>query len=384
MKKINIAILTDYPTPYRNPVFEEISKSKTYNFDIFSLYEKSIRHKEWNKKYDLPFNNICLGYKIRIPLLGDLHLDVFKIIKEKRYDLFLIKGYYPLTNLIMLLYLSIKKMPYIYAADTNLLPLNSDVNIKGLKNKFLQKVLKRSKAIWVPGNASLEYQHKFLNISKNKIAEGKYMFDTRFIYDKITKYNLKREELRKSLGFIDSDFVFLFVGKLIKKRNIGNLILAFSEASKANKNIALLIIGYGEEEHIVKNYLEENPDSKITHIHSVPFEELHQYYSCSDAYVHPGSEPYSLALVEAVIAGKAVVATNEVGATYDYVRNNLNGFIIPNNDIPSLTKSLNAVSKNVLDKEGLKEMQNYAVKIRDKYWAANELLRIIDGATKDF
>ena len=154
--------------------------------------------------------------------------------------------------------------------------------------------------------------------------------------------------------------------------------MAFKEASSVNNNIALLIIGDGPETEIVEDFLSKNKEIGVRHIGAVTFEELYPYYGCSDAYIHPGAEPYSLALVEAVIAGKPVVSTNEVGSVYDYVKNCYNGFIVSNNDVVALTEAIVNMGKSYILEVNVKEMQKFAVNQRSKLWATNQLMSAIN------
>lgn len=57
---------------------------------------------------------------------------------------------------------------------------------------------------------------------------------------------LERSKIRKELGFRDKDFVFIYVGELIKRKNITFMIKIFNEIFKF-ENVYLMIVGDGRK-----------------------------------------------------------------------------------------------------------------------------------------
>lgn len=380
-KHIKIGLFSMHMAPYRDPVFEEISNNKEYDVEIITLFDKAKTHMEWADKKP-KYKTSLLGKYINIPILGELHLKIIKTLNRGKYDAIMLTGYYPFTNLILLLYSVFLRKPFIYNADSTVLPLDNIYKKNSLKIRILKYFLNKASAIWVPGEASLQYHHKVLEVDKAKIFKGSYTLDTKYLYDEIVKLNSNKGSFRKSLGLSEDTFVFLFVGKLISSRNINNLLKAFINASSENLNTSLIVIGDGPETSIITQFLEQHKENKVIHINGVAFEELHSFYSCCDAYVHPGAEPYSLALIEAAIAGKPILSTNEVGAAYDCVKDGYNGYMIRNNDIQALTETMIKISTHKILEENVKKMQDFLVFERNKYWATEQLIEALKLAIK--
>lgn len=378
MSKKKVGLFSMHAAPYKDPVFERMMKNSDYDIEVITLFKQAVTHREWNNNYILPYHNTFLRKALKIPKFGEIHLDMFKLLKEKKFDGVMVTGYYPLSSLFLLMYSLISRTPFIYTADSTVLPLNNIPVTQNLKGKVLSFILTRARAIWLPGVASKEFHKQYFKIDSRKIFEGSYALDTVQLHNRIEMEYINKAKIRNGLGIDEDSFLFLFVGKLIPSRNISNLLFAFKEALDCNQNLSLLIIGDGPETSKVEEFIRSNPELAIKHIHGVTFEDLDAYYSCSDAYVHPGIEPYSLALVEAVIAGLPVITTNQVGAAYDYVKDNINGYVINDQDVMELTQAMMKTARGTLSKNDTKAMQDFITKERNVTWASNQLIEALN------
>ena len=329
MKKL--AIFSMHPAQYRDPVFKELVKRKNLNVKIYSYYHIPGTHLEWEEK-EVEYLNIYLDKRVRIPVFGNFHTEIFKILKKEKFDVIMIMGYYPLTSLLLILWCQIRQIPYIYSADT--------VNFEEKKNFNIVKkgLIKKAAAVWVTGNASGNYMRKN-GIPKEKIVKGAYTLD---IVKLVNDYRDSRKNMEKAKNAVSikkKEKVILFVGKLIPDRNISLLLNAFINISQKHDDLKLIIIGDGPQSDVVEEFKRQNIQN-IIHIEGVPYDELHRYYEAADCYVHPGTEPYSLAVAEAAIAGIPVIATKKVGAVYDYVKDGGNGYRIHGDSVEELAECL--------------------------------------------
>lgn len=124
---------------------------------------------------------------------------------------------------------------------------------------------------------------------------------------------------RTRIDFLGEDVPYvLFVGKLSERRNIPNLIAAFSKAKKARRlPHKLLILGPNHTnlplaqicaEHGVSDAVVQT-DGKFTH-----HEELVRIYDGADVFVHPSwFEGWSMTTIEALACGTATIASNRGG-----------------------------------------------------------------------
>ena len=130
----------------------------------------------------------------------------------------------------------------------------------------------------------------------DRVFEGMYTLDYEQVARGVQEPALPAELAAKLSG----KFVYLFVGHFTPERRVPALVRAFLETARADS--ALLLIGQGPDLEEV-TALARRPGGQVRVVPGVPFDHLHAYYGRADAYVHPGGEPYSLAMQEAALLG---------------------------------------------------------------------------------
>lgn len=142
----------------------------------------------------------------------------------------------------------------------------------------------------------------------------------------------QKQELKNSLGIQPEDFVFVFVGRLVKDKGINELIDAFSQICKfANSQICkLVLVGTFEREldpllpETLKE-IETNPN-----IISVGFQkDVRPYFAISDCLVFPSyREGFPNVVLQAGAMGLPSIVS-DINGCNEIVENGHNGFIIP-------------------------------------------------------
>ncbi len=142
----------------------------------------------------------------------------------------------------------------------------------------------------------------------------------------------QKQELKNSLGIKPEDFVFVFVGRLVKDKGINELINAFSQIRKfANSQICkLVLVGTFETEldpllpETLKE-IETNPN-----IISVGFQkDVRPYFAISDCLVFPSyREGFPNVVLQAGAMGLPSIVS-DINGCNEIVENGYNGFIIP-------------------------------------------------------
>lgn len=369
MKK-KILYISMHPAPYRDPVIEKLDEF--HELTVLSLFDIPSSHTEWNKSEQLPYNNIYLGKGVNVSCFGKLQLDIIRYLREFRGDLMIVPGYVPLTCLCAILYAKIYKIPYIYAADTVDLPL--DKTRKPKLNMVAKWCIKNSKALWVTGLAGRKTFEK-TGYDGKYIAEGYYTLDSFKLRDRYQCITAQQKcEWRNDYCIKETEKLFLFVGKLIPSRDVGRMLHIVKTARKLHPNIKLMIIGDGPEKYIVDQMIKECP--WIINIPRVPYEELCKFYAIADCYLYVGSEPYSLALVEAVIADLPVISSDTVGAAYDYIINGVNGYMNNKSD-DDFVSAIGSVLDNEIDRVRLEQCNDQLVEKHCVKAACADLNKII-------
>lgn len=363
---MKIGLLANHPAPYRDTTLNLlIEQHKDITLDVLCLKEVPENHTEW--QYSASVNFRTIGRRIALPVVGDYCKNTVKTLKKGKYDLLIINGNYPATMLTAILYCWLTKTPYIFCCDS--------IEQGPLPRKLQNLIYKKAGAFWVPGNRTKEFIQTY-GISDRIIFQGSYLNDFTPILE--TVKNSDRTSFRKQLGISENEKMFLFVGNLIRKRNIG-LLLNASKALELKYSFKTVIIGDGEDREQV---VQTAADSKsIIYVGKVPYSQLHEYYGAADAYVHPGREPYSLAFMEAAVTGLYLIASARVGAVYDVLYEGENGKVFNSDDPDSLQNAMADVLNDRYSKEGVLKIQNYLLTERNNPWAADQLWQAIQCAT---
>ncbi|MER1860412.1 glycosyltransferase, partial [Proteus mirabilis] len=187
------------------------------------------------------------------------------------------------------------------------------------------------------------------NVSKeavNSFIEKKASTKNRLIpiyngidIDKFTYNQESRNEIRNQLNINDNVHLFLAVGRLTKAKDYPNLLKAFSKF-EYDPNIALAIIGIGEEEIYLKNLISELKIKNRVFWLGLK-NNIADWMSASDTFVLSSAwEGFGLVVAEAMSCKRIVIATDSGGVSE--VMDNI-GFLVPTKDSKLLFDAMNHV-----------------------------------------
>ncbi len=143
-------------------------------------------------------------------------------------------------------------------------------------------------------------------------------------------FNASKEELDKlkeSLGLKDK-FIFAYIGRTAKEKNIEFIIDSFAKISDENDKARLLIVGGGPILEDLKNYANDrNLYNKVVFTGLIPWEKIPYYYHIADVFVNAStSETQGLTYVEALASGIPVLVKNDP-CIDDVIKEGYNGFL---------------------------------------------------------
>src|SRR5690606_10002050 len=149
----------------------------------------------------------------------------------------------------------------------------------------------------------------------------------------------QKENLKKSLGIQLADFVFIFVGRIVKDKGINELIGAFSKLKTQNSK--LLLVGNYEREldpllPETEKIIKTNPN-----IISVGFQpDVRPYFAVSDCLVFPSyREGFPNVVMQAgAMALPSVVS--DINGCNEIIHHQTNGLIVPKKDVDGLGRAM--------------------------------------------
>jgi phosphatidylinositol alpha-mannosyltransferase len=135
----------------------------------------------------------------------------------------------------------------------------------------------------------------------------------------------------------------LFVGRLEKRKGFAHLLNAFAAVHAALPDAQLIVAGAYDRKQAAPYILQ----ARAGHLSSVAFlgwqpdDNLARLYRTADVMCAPstGFESFGMVLVEAMAAGRPVVASNIAGYR-EVVRDGIDGLLVPPGDEAALARAL--------------------------------------------
>lgn len=248
-------------------------------------------------------------------------------------------------------------------------------NVISHEGRFIDKFLTK---------LGLKYPDKFLVLSKTvedsvkEYSKGRKVYKSALpIYD---SYNIKQDtnlkDIRKSLGFSETDRIILFFGYVRKYKGLNVLIDAMPALLKYNENIKLLIVGefYDSSEKYHEQINRLNLKDKIKVVEQfVPNEDVWKYYSISELVVLPYIEATQSGVLNIAYGFRKPVVVTDVGGLAEDVVIGKTGYVVQSNNTQSLEDGIMHYFENA-DKVDFEK--NVEEKLKDNEF--NKLPQLIE------
>ncbi len=157
----------------------------------------------------------------------------------------------------------------------------------------------------------------------------------------------ERDALKKDLGITKTDFVFVFVGRLVKDKGINELVSAFDTLCQKHNRIKLLLVGGYENEldpllPETSNLINSNPNI----IEAGWANDVRPYYAISNILVFPSyREGFPNVVMQACAMELASIVT-DINGCNEIIEHGENGFIVPTKSSEALYESMHKVLEN--------------------------------------
>lgn len=161
----------------------------------------------------------------------------------------------------------------------------------------------------------------------------------------------------------DGKINILFVGRLEKRKGLRYLLEAFSRLKWDLPNIRLLVVGPGSPDKESHSILGGRGLTDVVFTGSVPYKDLPRYYASADIFCSPatGAESFGIVLLEAMAAGKPVVASDIEGYA-GIVTHGQECLLFPRKDIEALAQALGMLIRDPQLREKLGSQGRQTVK----------------------
>ena len=256
--------------------------------------------------------------------------------------------------------------------------------VNGNKRKILDFVEKLT--YWCATNVypnsfglyNIILENKYTEKNKLKVlAKGSSNgIDTTF-FNPNTISNEQKVALKKELKISEKDFVFVFVGRIVKDKGINELITAFKKINSIYHNTKLLLVGYFES-NLDPISVESEKEIEInSSILSVGYQkDVRPYFAISNVLTFPSyREGFPNVVMQSCAMELTTIAT-DINGCNEIIENEKNGLIIPVGNAKALFDKmeflfLNPDKNAIMAKNSRKNItENYE---REYVW--NEILK---------
>ncbi len=344
-KKKKVLLLHNIISPYRNPLFEELSKK--YDLTVYFCKENDLDRK-WSTKLD--------GYTFKYKILAHKQIGPFVInpkikkeLKETEFDIYILfenpENTFTIKKIINYAKKNKKKLICVNGRkDDDIYTLKNLNESKNIIKNYIYKIIKYSykkyrEKIYLNFNSFVSYCNsstKYLiskNINSNIIFTG--------IQNMPESLLLKSKWKEKPKEFKNKKVIF-YLGYLNERKGVNYLIDAFN---KLNKNdILLVLIGSGNDENELKILAKNNKN--IIFLGYLDGVDRANYYSIADIFIMPSLyDVWGHVITEALYYGVPVICTENTGAK-ELIEDGKTGFIVPIKDSDAIANKINTLLEN--------------------------------------
>ena len=147
-------------------------------------------------------------------------------------------------------------------------------------------------------------------------------------------------DLRRELGLTNQQALIMYHGRLATEKGLDCLLSALTHVDKAKYHLAIIGEGQPKYKAKIKGYIVAN--GMVNNVTLLGFRDnILEYLRQADFGILPSIQPEALGIsnLEYMMAGKAHICSNN-GAQPEYVKDGVNGILIPPGDEQALTKAI--------------------------------------------
>lgn len=195
---------------------------------------------------------------------------------------------------------------------------------------------------------------------------------------------LEIKNIRKNMQLQENDFVFLYVGRIVKDKGINELVEAFKRLNEEHKYCKLLLVGSSEKDDPILPETSHTIKTNINIIEAGFQDELRPYYALSDVFVFPSyREGFPNVVLQAGAMQLPVIATNISGSN-EIIMHNKNGWIIPIKDSNMLYQTMKFVVENKNEYQSFKKSaREHVVQNFEQHYVWEEQLKFYNNTIKN-
>ncbi|MFT3795410.1 glycosyltransferase family 4 protein [Flavobacterium sp.] len=295
-----------------------VSSDQDYLEKVGKLQQCPVYHVEMTRKIT-PIQDLKSVWKL------------YRFLKKQQP--FIVHSHTPKAGIVGMLAAKLAGVPHRLHTVAGLPLLEATGNKRKLLD-FVEKLTYRCATMVYPNSKGLRdiiLENQYADADKIKVIGNGSSNGIDTAHFSAEQYTAQQNEQRKKeLGFSDSDFIFIFVGRLVKDKGINELVAAFEKLHAQYDNAKLLLVGDYETDldPLLPQTLDKIQNSKF--IVTTGFRnDVRPYFAISNVLVFPTyREGFPNVVLQAGAMGLPSIVTNINGCN-EIIEQEQNGLIIP-------------------------------------------------------
>lgn len=334
-----------FPLPfYWIPYFfrKKMESKLGHSFPVKSARNPLKTEMEGVKVYRLPLKKLLPHGKFSKRKIDSQIKKIESVLDKKNFVPEIIISHWVNPQMELIL-----KMGNKYNAKTSLV-FHGDCTDKNIEKFNLLENIKKLSAVGCRNEAYADYVKKKLSLTNKP-----------FICYSGIPDDLAHEQIDKIDSIeLESNLDFIFVGRLVKYKNVDVLIRALHE--KYQDKVRLHIVGVGAEEDNLKQLSRQLGIEKNVIFHGqLPRNKVYEMMKKSYCFIMVSdNETFGMVYIEAMLAGCITIAS-KAGGVDGVIVDGKNGFLSKQGDVNELVKTLNRIES--LPTREISEIRKQAV-----------------------
>lgn len=353
---LRVAYITPLPTPYRQPLLNRLTELDDLDVTVFYCAGQ-----EGDRSWTVPVppnerHRFLPGFQIvtrrgHKTLYNHCNPSIWRALSRGDFDAVVTAGYALVTTQIAIAWALFHRKPYFFRCESHT-PSDRSPLRRAVKSVFLRFVCRCAAGGLPTGSLARDYLAHY-GMARDRMRFFPNTTDVHSIAARVDALRGERDEIKAQLG-VTRPRMAMFVGRLIPAKAPLEMLEAFLRVSRSRSDWALAVVGDGELEGAMRQYVEERG---LDGVHLLGFRQddaLLRVYAAADLFVLPSrQEPWAVVVNEAAAAGLPLLLSDAVGAAADLLEPGENGEIFSAVDVDEMTAAWLALSKRQdLDRMG--------------------------------
>lgn len=375
MHPLKIFFFLNERTPYHDILLENLAQDNSVDVKAFFAKGKS-EHRPWEFSRNRVNYFYCTSWKHYVGIF-------LRQVMQDRHLFVIIGGYNESKLLISYFIMKFLRINFAMWTDVPRLNIKRPLIKKIVRSCFLKWLFQNARAIFTMGQPGIE-AFKHLGCPEDKIRNLPCTVDLD------APWRLSIEDREKG-AVLRGQFapqggpILLCAGRLSPEKGFEVAIRAFAEylTEDSKRQAVLLLAGDGPQ----KKELEEVSNNfgltgKVHFLGWMQPEDMKALYYIADALLHPARwEPFGVVILEAMVWGLPVLASNQTMAAVDRINSGENGFIHRVGEVEELAGQMRYVLDN---RQKLSDMGKKA-RLKAEEWPVSRCVQtIIDIASEPY